>query len=151
LEPGLAESYEQTSDTTWEFKLREGIKFHDGSDFNAEVVKANLDRVRDEEVASPLAFLFTEMSEVEIVDDYTVHIHTKQQFDCVTALLAHPGEHMISKEVVDKDYVEMEEGGNPITEVNKTPVGTGFSKFEDITAGEQITLVRNEDYSGDPA
>src|SRR5699024_5535468 len=71
LEPGLAESYEQTSDTTWEFKLREGIKFHDGSDFNAEVVKANLDRVRDEEIASPLAFLFTEISEVEIVDDYT--------------------------------------------------------------------------------
>src|SRR5699024_1017678 len=98
LEPGLAESYEQTSDTTWEFKLREGIKFHDGSDFNAEVVKANLDRVRDEEVASPLAFLFTEISEVEIVDDYTVNIHTKQPFAALPAHLAHPGGHMISKE-----------------------------------------------------
>ena len=151
LEPGLAESYEQTSDTTWEFKLREGIKFHDGSDFNAEVVKANLDRVRDEEVASPLAFLFTEISEVEIVDDYTVNIHTKQPFAALPAHLAHPGGHMISKEVIDKDYAEMEEGGNPLTEVNKTPVGTGFFKFEDITEGEQITLVRNEDYWGDPA
>lgn len=151
LEPGLAESYEQTSDTTWEFKLREGIKFHDGSDFNAEVVKANLDRVRDEEVASPLAFLFTEISEVEIVDEYTVNIHTKQPFAALPAHLAHPGGHMISKEVIDKDYAGMEEGGNPLTEVNKTPVGTGFFKFEDITEGEQITLVRNEDYWGDPA
>ncbi|MCK1976245.1 glutathione ABC transporter substrate-binding protein [Jeotgalicoccus huakuii] len=151
LEPGLAESYEQISDTTWEFKLREGIKFHDGSDFNAEVVKANLDRVRDEEVASPLSFLFTEIDEVEVVDDYTVQVHTKQPFAALPAHLAHPGGHMISKEVIDADYAQMEEGGNPLTEVNKTPVGTGFFKFEDIKEGEEITLVRNEEYWGDPA
>ena len=151
LEPGLAESYEQISDTSWEFKLREGVKFHDGSDFNAEVVKANLDRVRDEEVASPLAFLFTEIDEVEIIDDYTVQIHTKEPFAALPAHLAHPGGHMISKEVIDADYAQMEEGGNPLTEVNRTPVGTGFFKFEDITEGEQISLVRNEEYWGEPA
>ena len=90
LEPGLAESYEQISDTTWEFVLREGIQFHDGSDFNAEVVKANLDRVRDEEVGSPLSFLFTEISEVEIIDDYTVQIHTDDPFAALPSHLAHP-------------------------------------------------------------
>lgn len=151
LEPGLAESYEQISETVWEFKLREGVKFHDGSDFNAEVVKANLDRVRDEEVGAPLAFLFTEISEVEIIDDYTVQIHTKEPFAALPSHLAHPGGHMISKEVIDKDYAQMEEGGNPLTEVNRTPIGTGFFKFEDITEGEQITLVRNEEYWGEPA
>src|SRR5699024_8625089 len=151
LEPGLAESYEQISDTAWEFKLREGIKFHDGSDFNAEVVKANLDRVRDEEVASPLSFLFTEISDVEIIDDYTVQIHTDEPFAALPAHLAHPGGHMISKEVIDADYAQMEEGGNPLTEVNRTPVGTGFFKFEEINEGEHITLTRNEEYWGEPA
>src|SRR5690625_3269655 len=40
LQPGLAESWEAIDDTTWEFKLRKDVKFHDGSDFNADVVKA---------------------------------------------------------------------------------------------------------------
>src|SRR5690625_3213887 len=56
LEPGLAESYEQLDDTTWEFVLRDGITFHDGSEFNAEVVKTNLDRVRDEVDGAPIEF-----------------------------------------------------------------------------------------------
>src|SRR5699024_4280841 len=151
LEPGLAESYEQISDTSWEFKLREGVTFHDGSDFNAEVVKANLDRVRDEEVASPLAFLFTEIDEVEIIDDYTVQIHTKEPFAALPAHLAHPGGHMISKEVIDADYAQMEEGGDPLTEVHQNPIGTGFFKFEEIVEGDHVTLVRNDDYWGEAA
>lgn len=151
LEPGLAESYEQLDDTTWEFKLREGITFHDGSDFNAEVVKANLDRVRDEEVGSPLEFLFTEIDEVEVVDDYTVQITTKEPFAALPAHLAHPGGNMISKEVIDADYAQMEEGGSPLTEVNRTPVGTGFFEFEEISEGDHITLQRNDDYWGDAA
>src|SRR5690625_269457 len=151
LEPRLAESYEQIEDTTWEFVLREGITFHDGSEFNAEVVKANLDRVRDEEVGAPLEFLFTEISEVEVIDDYTVHIHTAAPFAALPAHLAHPGGHMISKEVIDEDYAQMEEGGDPLTEVHRNPVGTGFFKFEEIVEGDHVTLVRNEDYWGEPA
>lgn len=151
LEPGLAESYEQIEDTTWEFVLRDGITFHDGSEFNAEVVKANLDRVRDEEVGAPLEFLFTEISEVEIIDDRTVHIHTAEPFAALPAHLAHPGGHMISKEVIDEDYAQMEEGGDPLTEVHRNPVGTGFFKFEEIVEGDHVTLVRNEDYWGEPA
>ncbi|MFC3418642.1 glutathione ABC transporter substrate-binding protein [Salinicoccus hispanicus] len=151
LEPGLAESYEQVDDTTWEFNLREDVTFHDGSPFNAEVVKANLDRVRDPEVGAPLEFLFTEIEEVEIVDDYTVNIHTARPFAALPAHLAHPGGNMISKEVIDRDYENMEDGGQPLTEVNADPVGTGFFKFEEIAEGDHITLTRNEDYWGEPA
>ncbi|MCG7333183.1 glutathione ABC transporter substrate-binding protein [Salinicoccus roseus] len=151
LEPGLAESYEQLDDTTWEFKLREDVTFHDGSPFNAEVVKANLDRVRDPEVGAPLEFLFTEIDEVEVVDDYTVNIHTKGPFAALPAHLAHPGGHMISKEVIDSDYEGMESGGDPLTEVNANPIGTGFFKFEEIEEGDHITLTRNEDYWGEAA
>lgn len=151
LEPGLAESYEQLDDTTWEFKLREGITFHDDSEFNAEVVKANLDRVRDEAVGSPLEFLFTEIEAVDVVDDYTVQITTNEPFAALPAHLAHPGGHMISKEVIDSDYEQMEEGGEPLTEVNRTPAGTGFFELEEISEGDHITLVRNDDYWGDSA
>src|SRR5699024_11545686 len=49
LEPGLAESYEQIEDTTWEFNIREDVQFHDGEELNAKAVKANLDRVTDED------------------------------------------------------------------------------------------------------
>src|SRR5690625_3156475 len=44
LQPALAESFEQVEDTVWEAEIREGVTFHDGSELNAEVVKANLDR-----------------------------------------------------------------------------------------------------------
>src|SRR5690625_2925202 len=151
LEPGLAESYEQVDDTTWEFILREDVTFHDGSEFNAEVVKANLDRVRDEAVGAPLEFLFTEISEVEIIDDYTVQIHTDEPFAALPVHLAHPGGHMISKEVIDADYAQMEEGGDPLTEVHQNPIGTGFFKFEEIVEGDHVTLVRNDDYWGEAA
>src|SRR5699024_11252528 len=103
LEPGLAESYEQLDDTAGELKLRDVVAFHDGSAFNAEVVKANLDRVMDPEVGAPLEFLFTEIDEVEIVDDYTVRIHTDGPFAALPAHLAHAGGHMISKGGIDAD------------------------------------------------
>ncbi len=69
IEPGLAESWEQVDDLTWEFKLRENVTFHDGEKFDAEAVKANLDRIRDEAVASPRYFLFEMIQEVVVIDE----------------------------------------------------------------------------------
>ena len=53
----LAEDWEQIDDNTWRFNLREGVTFHDGSTFNAEAVKANLERLQDPAKASPRLFL----------------------------------------------------------------------------------------------
>lgn len=151
IQPALAESLEQIEDTVWEAKLREDVTFHDGSPFNAEVVKANLDRVLDPELGSPLAFLFDMIESVEIIDDYTVHIHTKYPFSALPYHLAHPGGHMISLEVIEKDYEAIENGEEPFSVVNENPIGTGYFKYEDRVSGEEIKVVKNEDYWGEQA
>src|SRR5699024_5163883 len=70
--PLLAEDWEEVDDTTWVFTLKEGVTFHDGSEFNAEVVKANIERLLDPAVASPRSFLLDVISEVNVIDEYTV-------------------------------------------------------------------------------
>jgi len=147
LEPGLAENYEQIDDTTWEFQIREGVEFHDGEVLNAEAVKANLDRVTDEEVGSPVAFLFELIEEVEVVDDYTVHIHTSSPFAALPSHLAHPAGGMISPAVIEEDYAADEQ----LTAVHRNPVGTGPYQFEEISEGDYVTLVKNETYWGEEA
>ena len=80
IQPGLAESWKAIDELTWEFKLRQGVKFTDGSPFNAEVVKANIDRMQDPEVASPRASLVGMIKEVKVVDEYTVRLVTEYAF-----------------------------------------------------------------------
>src|SRR5699024_2520770 len=102
--PVLAEEYEQVDDTTWEFKLREGVTFHDGSEFNAEVVKANVERVKDPAKASARSFLLDMVTEVEVVDDYTVRLITEYPFAPLVNNLTHGAGKMISKDLIDADY-----------------------------------------------
>lgn len=147
LEPGLAESYEQIEDKVWEFNIREGVQFHDGEELNAEAVKANLDRVRDEDVGSPVAFLFELIEKVEVIDEYTVQIKTSSPFAALPSHLAHPAGGMISPAVIEEDYEQDE----PLTAVHQNPVGTGSYQFEEISEGEYVTLVKNEDYWGEEA
>lgn len=151
IQPSLAESLEPIEETVWEAKLREDVVFHDGSEFNAEVVKANLDRVLDPEVGSPLSFLFNMIESVEVVDDYTVHITTEFPFSALPSHLAHPGGHMISLESIEADYEAMENGDGALTVVNENPVGTGYFKYEERVNGEYTKLVKNEDYWGNEA
>lgn len=175
VQPRLATEWEEVDDTTWEFTLKEGVTFHDGSEFNAEVVEANLDRVLDPAVASPRMFLYEMITDVEAVDDYTVQISLEYPFAPILAHLAHDGGGMLSKEVIDADYEaaladageEMsveeyyelrEEGGDAhqevadaITEstgdhVAENAIGTGPFTLESRSAGEEVVLANNADY-----
>lgn len=151
IQPGLAESWEQVDDLTWEFKLREGVKFHDGSELNADVVVANFDRLKDPKVASPRAHLYEMVTEVKAVDTYKVQIKTEYPFAPLLAHLAHTGGSIISKEAIDKDYEAMENGEKAGSYISKNPSGTGPFKLEDWVAGQHIKLVKNENYWGEPA
>ncbi len=77
LKPGLAVSWEPVDDTTWEFKLREGVKFHDGTDFTAEDVKFSIERIPVVTGPMPMTLYTKYVDSVEVVDDYTLHVKTK--------------------------------------------------------------------------
>ncbi|WP_152657486.1 glutathione ABC transporter substrate-binding protein [Oceanobacillus sp. CFH 90083] len=151
LQPGLATEWEAVEDNVWEFTLREGVTFHDGSEFNAEVVKANIERILDEDVASPRFFLYEMVEDIEVVDDYTVRFTTEYPFAPFPAHIAHNGGGMVSQDVIEADYEAMENGEEPGTYISENPVGTGFFKFDSWNPGSEIRLVKNEDYWGEPA
>lgn len=147
--PGLAESWEQVDETTWSFKLREGVTFHDGEEFNAEVVKANLDRILDPAVASPRLFLFEMITNVEVVSDYEVNITTEYPFAPLLAHLSHNGGGMVSPASIEADYEALNGGADPGSVISENPVGTGFFQFDSWTPGSEIKLVKNENYWGE--
>lgn len=76
IEPGLAVSWEPVDDTTWEFKLREGVTFHDGSAFDADDVKFSIERIPVVTGPTTTLIYVKRVSEVVIVDPLTVHIKT---------------------------------------------------------------------------
>ena len=151
IEAGLAEKWEQIDDMTWEFTLRDDVTFHDGEKFNADVVKANLDRIRDAEVASPRFFLFEMITDVQVVDEKTVRITTEFPFAPLLAHLSHNGGGMMSPKTIEADYEGMKNGKDPGAVISEQPVGTGYFKFDSWDAGSQIKLVKNEEYWDTPA
>lgn len=140
--PMLAESFEAKEDTLWEFKLKQGVKFHDGTDFNAEAVKANIERILSEELASPKAFILDMIEEVIIVDDYTVQLKTSYPFGALPSHLAHNAGSIIAPSAIEEE----KSGGK---KVDENPIGTGPFKFKSWERGTQIDLVKNEDYWGE--
>src|SRR5699024_660111 len=113
LQPALATEWEAIDDVTWEFKLQEDVTFHDGSDFNAEVVKANVERVLDPDVAAPAASYLAMIEEVEVVDDHTIRFTTEFPFSALPSHFAHNVSGMVSKEQIEEDYEAMEDGKEP--------------------------------------
>ena len=82
VKPGLAESYEISDDgLTYTFKLRKNVKFHDGTDFNADAVKFNIDRqtVNKTDDMPYADFVYSTVKECKVVDDYTVQITLNQK------------------------------------------------------------------------
>ncbi|KAF0135025.1 MAG: peptide/nickel transport system substrate-binding protein, partial [Xanthobacteraceae bacterium] len=76
LEPRLAESWRAIDATTWEFKLRRGVKFHDGSDFTAEDVKFSIERIPMVSGPNPTTIYVRRVKETKIIDSHTIHVVT---------------------------------------------------------------------------
>jgi peptide/nickel transport system substrate-binding protein len=141
MKPLLAEEWKQLNDTTWEFKLRKGVKFHDGTDFNAAAVKATFDRLLDPKVAAPRAVAFKMVKEVKVIDDYTVQFILSEPYSPLLSILASHEGGIISPKTIEK-Y-----GKNII----KEPNGTGPFVFESWTPGQEIVLKKNKNYWGTKA
>jgi len=130
--PGLATSWEAVESDVWEFSLRQGVKFHNGEPFNADVVKYTFERMV--RMNAPCLFLFGSIDYVEVVDEYTARIHT---IGPNGALL-----HGLTM----AEMVPPVAGEDP--NFNLNPVGTGPFKFEEWIRGERFSMIANEDYWG---
>lgn len=151
LIPGLAKEWKVIDDLTYEFSLQEDVKFHDGVAFNAEAVKINIERLLDPEVASSKYDYFEMISEIEVVDEYIVRIKTEYPFTPILAHLSHSGAAIVSPKTIEADYEAIKNGQKPGTVISENPVGTGHFKFESWTPGEEVNLVKNDEYWGEKA
>jgi peptide/nickel transport system substrate-binding protein len=143
--PGLAESYQILNDTTWQFKLRKGVKFHNGEAFDAEVVKFSIERVLNPEQKSPSRGQNILIDRVEIVDRYTVNIITKKPMPMLRERFVSPG-YTGTISIVPPKYVR--EKGD--VHFNANPVGTGPFRVVRWVKGDLIELEANKDYWGGP-
>ncbi|MGL4402365.1 MAG: glutathione ABC transporter substrate-binding protein [Fusobacteriaceae bacterium] len=131
--PGLAQSWEILDDKTVQFKLRKGVKFHNGQEMKAEDVQFSFERMNK----SPrISFVLPPIERIDIVDDYTINMITKEPFGPLMSHLAHPALGIVSKKAVT------ENNGN----LQEHPIGTGPYKFSEWKAGDSVRLERNDEY-----
>jgi ABC-type transport system substrate-binding protein len=137
--PELAKSWEvQDGGKTWVFHLQEGVKFHDGTDFDAAAAKWNFERILDPEVHSWVRPYYTAIDRVEAVDQYTLRVHMKEPFGSLDTALAGyfqgiPMASPKSFETYDKDWV-------------RHPTGTGPFILKEWSPGERVVLEKNPQY-----
>ncbi len=140
LKPSLVESWKASEDgLSWTLNLRKGVKFHDGTPFNAQAVKVNLDRFLDPDSKAPYRFLLSEITGIEAVDDHTVRLTMNRPFAPITAHLSHSFIGMLSP----KSLEGLEKG-----KATDVIVGTGPFKVAKWVRGEHIVLEANPDYWG---
>jgi peptide/nickel transport system substrate-binding protein len=131
----LAKSYDVSDDgKVYTFHLRDGIKFHDGTEFNAEAAKYNLERYQEED--SVRSTEVEPIESVEAVDEYTVRVTLSEPFAPFLAVLTDRAGIMASPKAIE------ENNGR----ISKDPVGTGPFKFVERVRGDHITVEKNPDY-----
>ena len=137
--PGLAESWKSIDQLTWEFKLRKGVKFHDGSEFTATDVVASIDRVPQvPNSPSPFTAYTKQIREMVVVDPYTIRFKTAAPYPLMPSDLTQVA--IVSKQAA-KASTEDFNGG-------KAAIGTGPYKLVRYAKGDRIELVRNDAYWG---
>lgn len=136
--PVLATSWEQVDDTTWRFKLRNDVKFHNGDPFTAADVKFSLERVAKDTSLKQNTY-YKHIKEVKIVDDYTIDIITEYPDPIMLNRLSRMGAGILPSKYIEEKGIEA---------FLKEPVGTGPYKFSTWAKDDRIELVKNEDYFG---
>jgi len=135
LLPGLATSWKTLDDTTWEFKLRQGVTFHDGSPFTADDVIFTFERAPNVE-GSPSSFAtYTKGKTVSKVDDHTIRIKTAGPYP------------LMPQDVANIWIISRKNGEGAKTEdynSGKAAIGTGRYKFSEYVPSDRIVLTRND-------
>lgn len=134
--PALAESWTAVDDVTWEFKLRQGVTFHDGSPFTADNVIATFDHSKTIDGSGAPAGAYVRDRTYEKVDDYTIRISAGKPYPLLPAEMT----------VV---YIYKEPASPDDFNAGTAAIGTGPYKLGEWARGERLTLTRNDDYWGD--
>jgi len=140
--PMLATSWKVVNDTTWEFVLRQGVKFHNGEPFNAQSVKATMDYIKDPANKTHYLSRWAQVKEVQIVNDHTVRFITEKPW---------PG---LIDRIAGSDFLPMppkalkEQG---VQALAAKPIGTGAFRFVQWVRDEKLVVERNPDYWQTPA
>jgi peptide/nickel transport system substrate-binding protein len=137
LLPGLALSWQAIDDTTWEFRLRRGVKFHDGSDFTAEDVAATVRRA-PKVTSNPGSFaMYTRaIKDISIVDPYTIRFSTATPYPLLPTDLS-------ALEIISKRF---ESATTEDFNAGRAMIGTGPFRFVEWRPGERTVMRRNDDY-----
>src|SRR5687768_7484346 len=139
LTPDLAESWKAIDATTWEFKLRRNVKFHDGSPFTADDVLFSFERAPNVE-GSPSSFgIYARGKVFTKIDDHTVHVKTASPYPLMPNDISTI--FIISKK-------NAQGAKTPDYNSGKAAIGTGPYKFVEYTPGNRIVVQRNDEYWG---
>lgn len=137
--PDLAEKWDMVDEKTHVFKLRAGVKFHNGDVCDAAAVKWSLERVADPEVKSPHAWKFAQLAGIDLIDPLTLRLRFKKPFAFLPVALT--GSTGRAGTIVSKRAVE--QSGKAF---GRNPVGTGPFKFAAWKENDSIEMVRNPEY-----
>ncbi|MBM3523796.1 MAG: ABC transporter substrate-binding protein, partial [Alphaproteobacteria bacterium] len=143
IEPGLAESWRVVDATTWEFKLRKGVKFHDGSEMTAEDVASSIRRMQQLSGPNPTKIYVRRVQDMRVVDAHTIQIITDGPAP-----------------TLPNDFIRLfvtsaratagltPENSNEAFNSGRAAIGTGPYKVSSWTPREQFTVDRNDNYWG---
>jgi len=134
LEPLLATAWETEDGSTWKFTLRKGVKFHDGSDFNAQDVKYTIERTQDPTIGHLKKQDFEVVSSIETPDNHTIILHLDEPRPTFVYQLTDYNMAILSSEY---DYASLGES---------KPMGTGPFMMQQLIPKESALLVRNPNY-----
>lgn len=138
IQPHLVESYNVSQDQkTWTFKIKKGIKFHDGTDLNAEAVKFSFDK----HIKGSQGRFLKIIDSVTVTDPMTVTIDLKKPYALLLNVLSSPNIVIASPTAYNK---------NPNEWGSKVLVGTGPMMFKEWRSGDRVVMVKNPNYTYGP-